>query len=62
LKEQQERGEKVSKEHISEVENQISAVRCRPEEVAGSSAAKHHPVSFEDTMPLAQEVLQLLPT
>jgi len=54
-------GEKASKEHILEVENQIGAVRCRPEEVAGSSAAEHHPVSFEDTIPLAREVLRQLP-
>ena len=51
---------RVTQEHIDDVKNQVGAARCRPEEVAGASAAEAHPVSFDQAVALASEVLALL--
>ena len=46
--------------HIEAVKGQIGAVRVRPEEVAGASAAALHPASFDETLALASDVLAQL--
>jgi hypothetical protein len=60
LKERKAAGDSISHEHITAVEEQRDAVRCRPEEVAGSSTAPSFPLTFEEVEPLAVEVLAQL--
>ena len=60
LKSRKAAGDPIADEHILAVEKQVDAVRCRPEEVAGSSTAQNFPISFADAEPLALDVLRQL--
>jgi hypothetical protein len=51
---------RASQEHIDAVTSQVGAVRVRPEEVAGASAAEIHPIGFANANALAIEILQQL--
>ena len=48
---------KVTQSHIHDVERQVGAFRCRPEEVAGSTASETHPIQFELAVRLGEQVL-----
>jgi hypothetical protein len=48
---------RVTQEHIDDVEKQVGAVRCRPEEVAGSTAWETHPIQFDLAVQLGEQVL-----
>jgi hypothetical protein len=50
----------ATEEHIANVEAESGLTRFRPEDVAGAAATSPIPVSFEQALPFAEEILQKL--
>ncbi len=54
------RSRQADPDHVAAVEQDIGCIRVRPEEVAGAAALSPHPVNFQRTEPIAEDILRRL--